>query len=367
MDAPIHYQDHERHGAGHSSHDCNPWLRPYNAWQQCPPRLCLSPDRYPQIGGLLFGAGVVKFSKPAKTFAEQVELLQLRGLVIDDTANAERYLSHLNYYRFMGYVLPFEADHDTHAIRRGVRFEDVLNLYVFDRELRLLVLDAIERIEVSARTQWAYHFAHARDAHGYLQPEHAASAHQFIRHLATLDRELERSSETFIKHFRQQYSDPDLPPIWAACEVMSLGLLSNWYSMLRPISIRKAIAAAYGLDQQVLESALHHLSYVRNLCAHHSRLWNREMVITFRVPKRPAILRDAIGVPADRRVYNSLCLIVYLMDCISPGHHWRDRLTRLLAEHEVDVSDMGFVNGWEARALWQTRAETRTTAADNDV
>lgn len=294
----------------------------------------------------------MKFSKPAKSFAEQVELLQQRGLLIDDPATAARYLSHLNYYRFMGYVLPFESDHSTHAIRPGTRFEDVLDLYVFDRELRLLVLDAIERIEVSARTQWAYHFAHARDAHGYLRPEHAASARQFSRHLGTLDRELERSNETFIKHFRQQYNDPDLPPIWAACEVMSLGLLSNWYAMLRPVALRKAISATYGLDQQVLESVLHHLSYVRNLCAHHSRLWNREMVITFSIPKRPAVLRAAITAPADRRVYNSLCLIVYLMDCISPGHHWRVRLQELLINHRVPAEAMGFFDGWSGLDLW---------------
>jgi abortive infection bacteriophage resistance protein len=294
----------------------------------------------------------MKFDKPPKTFAEQVDLLRVRGLIIDDQATAEHYLSHLNYYRFAGYLLPFESDHATHEIVPGARFDDIINLYAFDRELRLLLLDAIERIEVSVRTQWSYHVAHESKAHGYLQIAHAASARRFARQLGLLEGELSRSSETFIKHFREKYSDPDLPPIWAACEVMSLGQLSNWYGMLRPIALRKRISKTYLLDQQVLESALHHLSYVRNICAHHSRLWNREMVITFSVPKRPAGLRDAIADPDGRKLYNSLCLIVHLIDCISPGHHWRDRLQDIVGRYGPDLSAMGFPGDWRERQLW---------------
>ena len=296
----------------------------------------------------------MKYEKPPKTFAEQVDLLLSRGLLIPDRQLVEHYLSHLNYYRFAGYLLPFEQDHSTHQLKAGTTFEDVLNLYVFDRELRLLLLDAIERIEVSVRTQWAYHVSHATNAHGYLSATNVSSARQFARQLGVLERELDRSSETFIKHFREKYDDPNLPPIWAACEVMSLGQLSNWYAMLRPISIRKRISQVYLVDQQVLESALHHLSYVRNICAHHSRLWNREMVITFSVPKRPQKLRAAIVASRDRRLYNTLCLIVHLMDCISPGHQWRTRLLELLAAHYVSCEPMGFPADWGSYDLWQT-------------
>ena len=92
------------------------------------------------------------FSKPATTHAQQVELLRERGMVFDDFGTAEFYLEHLNYYRLSAYWLPFEADHKTHRFQPNTRFERVLNLYVFDRELRLLVLDAIERVEVSVRS-----------------------------------------------------------------------------------------------------------------------------------------------------------------------------------------------------------------------
>lgn len=100
------------------------------------------------------------FPKPATTYAEQVSILQQRGIRVDDQASAEFSLQHLNYYRLSAYWLPFEVSHNPHEFHLGTRFDEVLNLYVFDRNLRLLVLDAIERIEVSARSQWAYHLAH---------------------------------------------------------------------------------------------------------------------------------------------------------------------------------------------------------------
>ena len=95
-------------------------------------------------------------------------LLQARGMAIADPSEALFYLQHLNYYRLGAYWLPFEADHSTHQFRPGTRFDDVLNLYMFDRELRLLVLDAIERSEVSLRGQWAFHLAHQHGVHAHL-------------------------------------------------------------------------------------------------------------------------------------------------------------------------------------------------------
>jgi abortive infection bacteriophage resistance protein len=83
------------------------------------------------------------FTKLATTYKQQVDLLQQRGMQIEDPATAAFYLQHINYYRLGAYWLPFEVDHASHRFKPGTRFDDVLKLYVFDRELRLLVLDAI--------------------------------------------------------------------------------------------------------------------------------------------------------------------------------------------------------------------------------
>lgn len=295
----------------------------------------------------------MRFGKPAKTAEEQVELLRSRGMVVADEVAAAHYLLHLNYYRLTGYWLLFEESHDPHRFKAGTRFEDVLNLYIFDREFRLLLLDAIERIEVSMRTQWAYHLAHHDGAHTYLNAQYAASTRKHARQTAILAAEIESSQEPFVVHLRSTYTQPDMPPVWAACEVLSLGQLSRWYEMLRPISLRAKIARTYGMDQQVLESYLHHLTYVRNLCAHHSRVWNRELTITAPVLRsKPAALAKTVELAGKRKIYNTCCFIQHLMNVITLKHHWRERLTELLDRHLIDVTAMGFPEDWKTRPLW---------------
>jgi abortive infection bacteriophage resistance protein len=292
------------------------------------------------------------FTKPATTYAEQVALLQKRGMLIDDAVSAAFYLQHLNYYRLGAYWLPFEADHGSHSFRPGTRFEDVLNLYVFDRELRLLVLDAIERIEVSVRGQWAYQMAHSHGPHAHLD---AALGHKYGRWQSNLDKlakEVQRSDETFIQHLTKTYSEA-LPPVWAVCEVMSLGLLSRWFGNLKPMPTRRAIANVYGIDQRVMESWLHHLTYIRNTCAHHSRLWNRDFTITPELPlTKPAHLVKEF-VPGSRKLFNTLVILLHFMDIIAPNHHWRQRLKDLLNSHGIQTTAMDFPIGWDGRTIWQ--------------
>ncbi len=291
------------------------------------------------------------FAKPATTFTQQVSLLQQRGMTIDDLAEAEFYLRHLNYYRLSAYWLPFEADHGSHQFRSDTHFNDILNLYIFDRELRLLVLDAIERIEVSVRCQWAYYLAHNHGPHAHLDSSLAFRRSYWQSNLDKLTKEVHRSDEIFIKHLLSTYSEP-LPPVWAACEVMSLGLLSRWYNTLKPMRTRRAIASAYRIDEKVLQSWLHHLSYLRNLCAHHSRLWNREFPIIPEIPKsKPARLAGEF-VAGSRKIYNTCVILLHFMDIVAPQHHWRRRFKALVAQHNIKVHSMGFPSDWEQRALW---------------
>lgn len=295
------------------------------------------------------------FTKTATTYAEQVALLQKRGMVIEDPAQVEFYLQHLNYYRLGAYWLPFEADHGSHSFQPGTRFADVLNLYVFDRELRLLVLDAIERIEVSVRSQWAYQMAHLHDPHSHLDQALAHDPLHWATNLDKLKEEVRRSDETFIKHLTQTYEEA-LPPVWAVCEVMSLGVLSRWYSNLKPMPTRRVIATVYGIDERVMESWLHHMTFIRNTCAHHSRLWNREFTITPKLPRsKPSYLTGEFIVHS-RKLYNTLVILLHFMDNIAPKHHWRQRLISLIADHAAPVSAMGFPKNWQQQAIWKDGA-----------
>ena len=297
----------------------------------------------------------MKFTKSPLTIEQQICLLKDRGMAIEDEALAAHYLKHLNYYRLCAYWLPFEQDHANHHFRDGTSFQAVLNLYIFDRELRLLVLDAIERVEISVRTQWASHFSHQYGPHGYLEHQHFKQDRHGWRHGEQLQRfaqEAAHSKEDFIVHLLRQYEE-DLPPLWAAVEIMSLGHLSKWIANLKHGKDRNRIARTYGMDETILVSFLHHLSIVRNLCAHHSRLWNREFTFTFRLPKRtPVPVAPVINWRAKRKLYNTLAMMTWFLDCICPEHHFRQRLTNLIGKHGIDTSAMGFPENWRELGFW---------------
>jgi abortive infection bacteriophage resistance protein len=291
------------------------------------------------------------FSKPPKTLDEQVSLLESRGMLIPDREQAKFYLQHINYYRLRAYWIFFESDVVDHRFILNTEFQSVLDLYIFDREFRLLILDAIERIEVSIRSQWAYHLAHLHSAYAHLDQD--LFDHRFwSKNKTDLVKEVSRSQEVFIQHFQQNYTQ-ELPPIWVVCEVMSFGLLSRWFKTIRPVSTKSKIAATYGLRANFLESWLHHLAMIRNLCAHHSRLWNRDFTILPKlVTSRSQPLANEF-VRGSRKIYNTLVILLYLMDQISPNHQWRKRMLALLHECPVSPIAMDFPVDWHDRKIWE--------------
>lgn len=301
----------------------------------------------------------VPYNKPPTTYAAQVEQLQARGLSIEDSAQAEFYLSQLNYYRLAAYFLPYEQDHAAHTFRDGVTFNDVLNIYIFDRELRLLLLDAIERIEVSLRTQLAYHLSHNYGtAHPHLQPELFFNPVIYGISVSKLSNDVRNSKEEFIKHLTSKYEEL-MPPIWAVVELMTMGHLSKWFSNVKQRSDRQAISRTYGLDEKVMTSFCEHLSLVRNHAAHHARLWNRDFTKTMMLPRRGTdILLGSLHILEDRdrrlrKLYNTFTMIAYLMDKIAPDNHWKARLKTLIDNHNIDTSKMGFPVNWLEMPMWQ--------------
>lgn len=297
----------------------------------------------------------MRFAKAPLTLEQQLNLLIERGLQCRNRQQALHFLGHLNYYRLGGYWLPFESDHIFHRFAPGTQFEDVLNLYIFDRELRLLIMDAIERVEVSVRTGWAYHLAHHYGPHAHLDAaifKKPTRNWDYVQQLAKLQEDSRRSHEAFIQHHFQKYDEP-VPPLWAVVEIMTLGQLSKWYDNLLHRADRNAVAHRYDMDEVNFSSFLHHLTIIRNLCAHHSRLWNREITFTFKLPThRPAGLVTSLNTQNSRRIYNTLTTLIYLMNTISPDNQWKQRLKALLGKHQIDVSPMGFPTNFSTNPIW---------------
>jgi len=298
----------------------------------------------------------MKFTKPATSIDDQIALLRRRGMVIDDEARARHYLKHISYYRLRAYWLPFEipANDGDHAFRAGTNFVDILNLYVFDRQLRLLVLDAIERVEVALRGQWAHHMAMTHAPHGYLAQHLYTRADRHARAVTLLTDEFRQSKDTFAKHYRDKYTSPPLPPVWMAAEILSFGQLSKWIYNLKRRSDRQAIARPFGLDERVLSSFAHHMSYIRNICAHHGRLWNKRFTVTMAIPKSPGKLPVAMRGAQGRQLHNTLVMLDYLLSIIAPDSEWRARMVALIDGCPLaDPASMGFPEGWRGRSAWR--------------
>lgn len=321
---------------------------------------------------------MVQYGKPHRTVDEQVELLRSRGMEVSDPEWAGRWLSVIGYYRLSGYSYPyrvFNADAGSRGddFMPGTSLAQVLNLYQFDRRLKLLAWDALERIEIAMRVRVGYTlgmrgtFAHLEP--GSLSPSfsvHAKSGEP-SRHetwLARFSTEQSRSSEEFVAHFEKHYGGR--LPVWVATEIMDFGNLSHLFAGMLGAD-RNQIAREFGLVDnhgaghgRALTNVMQAFNYVRNVCAHHSRLWNRNITVEIAPKNLVAIPELAHLKTGDRsltsRVYGSLCLLAYLMDRLSPGHAWKARLTDLvtldLPGSSRRTSEMGFPNDWRDQQLW---------------
>lgn len=286
----------------------------------------------------------MKYPKLALTFADQLAQLEARGLVIDDKPRALRWLQRVSYFRLSAYFLPF-AKND--VFESGTQFDQISDLYIFDRKLRLLLLEAIERIEVALRTAITYEIAHAYGPFGHADARNFASWFDHRKFMDELTVEERRAKETFVHHFRTKYTAEPHLPVWMATELLSFGTISQLYQVLAP-AIKQRIAAEYAIQDVILSSWLHSLSYIRNVCAHHKRLWNRELAIKPKFPHR------FVPVPANDRLYGILVLIQHMLGTVSPNCEWKLRLAGLISEHpDIPLAAMKFPQGWQANPPWR--------------
>lgn len=330
-------------------------LRVYLQWQHT---RRASPTRDAHFGGFFCvsrAARRMNYSKPPLTLDEQGDLLIARGMTGDRDLMIER-LGTVNYYRLSGYWHPFR-NHPGESFWSGTSFDAVWDRYEFDRGLRLVVMDAVERIEVAVRTQLAYQHAHRwHDPFAYAQNPAALpglSTNQRGRLLETIREETENSRETFVKHFRTKYGEcHDFMPVWMASEIMTFGSILTFYRGAAT-ETRRAVAALLDVHDTVVESWLLALNTIRNICAHHARLWNRELGIKPKIPERKREWHEPVEV-ANERVFGILTICRYCLARIAPRDRWADRLRVLLAEHpKVPRIAMGFPAEWVNSAIWE--------------
>ena len=296
------------------------------------------------------------YKKVPIAFPQQIEILKGRGLKFGDESEAQRILSNISYYRLRAYTFPFQDNVDpAHTFIKEISFEEIISLYYFDSKLRILLFSAIEKIEISFRTQIIYHFAMKYGSHWQLMPELYRNPMYFANHLDSLQKEIDRSNETFIEHYKHKYTSPSEPPSWISLEVATMGLLSKIFQNLKKGPEKEAITRHYGLrDVSILESWMLCISTIRNICAHHSRLWNRRLVAKPKLPNKPVFDFITDKNVYTNKLYASLCCIAYMLRITNPECNFAAQLIELmeacpLAQHK----EMGFPANWQSEPLWK--------------
>lgn len=290
-------------------------------------------------------------TKPHKEYSELVELLISRGMVINDKIYAEKKLSQVGYYRLSGFWhisrQPNQDNTLSELFLSNVQFEEVYKLYVFDKKLRLLLLDIIERLEINIRNiiaheigrenplayedytlinqkflkfQWKFHYAYAN-------------------WLDATASKIKRSKDDSIEWHRK--NDKALP-FWVIIETWDFGTLSKFYSLLNGQQQRK-VAKKFNIDENTLKNWLNEINIIRNLSAHHSRVWNRsfsDLAIPNLEDPRLAKFKKAnwyfsnleIDGRARTRIFGRIAVLWFLVSQTSTNYRWLDKFLELLNE-----------------------------------
>ena len=266
-----------------------------------PPTLALRRTR----GGFFLEAAL-RSHTPTPTPDEQVETLMRLGMNIPDREGALRFLRHIRAGVVREYLPP--RDEASGLFHPGADFGGVVHLFGFDRELRLLAVDAAGRVEVSVRAQMV--------ARGILPDEDAADKKKRI----------------------------------------TMGKLARHYNDIASPALRQEIADVYEMDEKILSSFLIHLTVVRNDSAHHKCLWNSRFKVCPVLPAKKPALKPFFNLNARDKIYNTLVILAHLTDVIPPPQDWARQLLALLesCDEECETA-MGFPAGWRAAEFWRRR------------
>lgn len=302
----------------------------------------------------------MEYLKGHLSLEEQAERLLSRGLLAEKDDLIRR-LTAVSYYRLSGYLYPFREPGSDH-FRAGTELRVVWDRYCFDRRLRVLLLDAIERVEVAIRTQLVYHFSRVHGAFGHTHEAHfpGLKVGEYIEWREALIEETQRSKEPFKEHFFKKYGDCHQNlPIWMVSELMSMGSMLTFYKGVEK-SIQDQVGGHFGMPDDQLLAWLRSLYAARNICAHHSRIWNRVLGYAPGFPqknKHPEWhLKDESGknLIVGNRVGLVLIICRQFLKLISPTSRWQDRVNELFDEYpEIPVPDMGLPLDWKKHPLWK--------------
>ncbi|MEE1173982.1 MAG: Abi family protein [Paludibacteraceae bacterium] len=290
------------------------------------------------------------YQKPQISVEDQITLLKSQGLIFMDEEKANHLLQNISLFRFKSYLKPFRLQ-NSKTFKPNSIFEAAYSLYKFDSELRKMICSELEKIEVSIRAQLSLTISQNAGIFWFTDSSNFKLKLLHNNLLTTLKSELNRSDEETIVDFRTKYTN-DFPPSWMTFEISSFGTLSKLYSWLNSGLSRRQVASYYGLSDTVMISWLHSLVYIRNICAHHGRLWNKQMSINPIVPRKLKL--PFVSIPKEtKKLYYILSTILYFLQTVNPKNTFVSRFTQFIDKYpQVDLNAMGFPKDWQQEPLW---------------
>lgn len=298
----------------------------------------------------------MKFSKQALTIPNLILYLKNKGLNINDDDSTNRALFYIGYDRLKTYMRPFQGQDK--VFKKDSSFEDIVKLYDYDRDLRIICLDALDKIEISLRAHIVNMIGSEEGSHYCYEEKYFNPPKKKEKDTAAKIKTLATKWENLsIEHYRKKHRESSLPPIWC------LGDISKIYASLK-INYRKEIAANFKLPESLLVSWFTTLSTLRNICAHDGRLFNMNLAVNAPKPHKkeyaehfPFIRdQDSPNFLNIKTCYVRLVIIKILLDAIDPvfSKKWKVILINHLNTRPSLLSEMGFPTGWERFNLWIT-------------
>ena len=295
--------------------------------------------------------------KPDTAVGELVSKLRKAGMRFKSVDYAKRRLEQLTIERLHPYLAKFQVRPHEPPVAPfidGTTFEDVMEVYDFDRRLRHCVRWALDEIEVALRARWARHMESAYGRYGYLDHGLYKDRNNHESNLGQLRRVSGKSRASGTAGSGDHGPCHEFPPVPLASEKMSFGTLSKFYRNLSLHKDRRAIARRFDMKEKEFRSFLQIATLVRNSCAHHEPLWNIRLPVVYAKLEHEALLADAMKDARGHMLHNTLVMVGHVLSSVEPGDAWLDELVGVIDScPQVHPSEMGFPAGWRTRGYWE--------------
>lgn len=308
--------------------------------------------------------------KQPTTIEQQIEQLKSRGMIINDESDIHRWLSTVGYYRLSGYWWMYEERYPVcvpreHKFKKDTSWDQIKHTYIFDQKFRRLISTGIEKIEVAVKASWAQYLAtHYNTSHPhedssifYKQVCEPSTIKGVSTSFDLLVQAYQNSKERFALHYKTKYPTINTPPIWVSSLLLTLGELLNWMKGIKKRPDKKAIFANFPFDYKPMQSVLNNLRWVRNVCAHNGRLWNKRTPFVF-VPIKDIdsrlIKSSSNNNELDSKIYNTIIAMAEILKTIDPDYPFIYFIKDLIIHSKyINPKLMGFPDDWEVIPEWK--------------